>query len=265
MNSPVLNAPRCASPSAKPRDDVHDTARAIGDGPFAWQDKRVLRQIRERIEDYGTALAVYAALSIVASDNSTEQFETTHQWLAQLTGFSVATVRRRLADLERIGAVQIVTPKFKAPCKFTLLTFAHGELTPFAHGALTHGNAKSCSNHERHQKKQETRNKTETETGDFAGSSPSSSKNASASKRIPFTVSEVFEFALRNRLDDATTLRFIRFNNLHGWPLSNWRGSLLKFGECCDETNGADAVPEDWTPEIVIPEHHEHHLVTKAI
>jgi len=250
---PVGDAVESVSAGAGTKAELQQSRRqrAASDGPFAWQDKRVLRQIRERIEDYGTALAVYAALSIVASDNQTERFPTTHQWLSQLSGFSVATVKRRLEDLQRIGAVHIVTPKFKAPAKYTLLAFVHGEPTPLAHGAIAHENEKSGSNHELHQKKQESRMKTETETGVFADS------NALASKGIPFNVEEVYEFAGRNQIDENVTSRYLRYNNIRGWQVENWRGALLKFRDCCmDSPEGeADAVPEGWVPEIITPEY----------
>jgi hypothetical protein len=93
-----------------------------------------------------------------------------------------------------------------------------------------------------------------TETGVFADSNALSSSKKASSKGVPFDAEEVFEFADRNGIPMETSMRFIRFNNAKGWPLDNWRGSLLKFGECCDETNGADAVPENWMPEIISPD-----------
>lgn len=49
--------------------------------PFAWQDKRVLRKIRDSFDSANTiasALGTYAALTVVASDKQAEQFQTTH-------------------------------------------------------------------------------------------------------------------------------------------------------------------------------------------
>jgi hypothetical protein len=37
--------------------------------PFAWQDKRTLRRIREQSEHPGSATLIYLALTVVASDN----------------------------------------------------------------------------------------------------------------------------------------------------------------------------------------------------
>ncbi|NLH83999.1 MAG: hypothetical protein GX450_01055 [Verrucomicrobia bacterium] len=117
--------------------------------PFAWQDKNILRRIREEVEDYGTAISVYVALCFVASDKEADQFTTTHEWLAQLSGASARTVRRRLTDLQRIKAVEITTPPMRAPSTYRLLdpegntrTFGHCGRT-LGHGgrALGHGEA----------------------------------------------------------------------------------------------------------------------------
>jgi hypothetical protein len=112
--------------------------------PFAWQEKAVLRMIRENCNDIASALGVYSALTIIASDKKSASFETTHQWLASMSGFSPATVKRRLRDLERLGLVEIHTPRLKQPSQFRLLSFkaaiAHGDLT------LAHGEGGSVTN-----------------------------------------------------------------------------------------------------------------------
>jgi hypothetical protein len=113
--------------------------RTIKGTPFAWQDKRVLRRIREQCEDPASALGTYFALSVAASDSSTEVFQTTHSWLAALSGLSEKTVRNRLADLSRIGAVVITTPKLRAPCTYRLLPFGNSYRTS-GNGCRTFGN-----------------------------------------------------------------------------------------------------------------------------
>ena len=100
--------------------------------PFAWQDKRVLRRIRETCPEYPSALAVYLALTVVASDKQSEEFTTTHQWLAQLSGFSPRTVQSRVHDLAAAGVIAVTTPPLKAPSTFRLL--------PFGSGCRTSGN-----------------------------------------------------------------------------------------------------------------------------
>ncbi len=121
--------------------------------PFAWQDKNILRRIREEVEDYGTAISVYVALCFVASDTERDQFQTTHQWLAHLAGVSVPTVKRRLADLQAAKAVEIQTPAMRAACTYRLLspeghtrTLAHHDLTLAHHDpALAHGTTRAVS------------------------------------------------------------------------------------------------------------------------
>lgn len=114
------------TPPAAPR--ASDTKQ----DPFAWQDKRILRRIREKVEDYASALAVYCSLTAIASDSEAEEFQTTHAWLSQLSGFGERTVRSRLQDLQAIKAVEVITPKLRAPSTYRLL--------PFGNGCRTSGN-----------------------------------------------------------------------------------------------------------------------------
>jgi hypothetical protein len=100
--------------------------------PFAWADKRVLRKIREGVEDYGSALAVYHALTVVASDNQSEEFQTTQAWLGTLAGLSPRTVQSRVKELARLKVVEISTPALRAPSTYRLL--------PFGNGCATSGN-----------------------------------------------------------------------------------------------------------------------------
>jgi hypothetical protein len=107
--------------------------------PFAWVDKRMVRRIREKCEDYGTALAVYLALALVESDKGGGAFQTTHSWLASFSGFCARTVKSRLKDLEGIGAIAITTPKLKAPSTYRLLPFGNDGRT-IGNGCPTIGN-----------------------------------------------------------------------------------------------------------------------------
>jgi hypothetical protein len=106
--------------------------------PFAWCSKLMLRRIREQIEEYSSALSVYVALCWVASDKERDEFVTTHGYLAQLSGCSEKTVRRRLADLTNAKVVHIETPAMKAPCTYRLLSFGHGYRT-LGNGVRTFG------------------------------------------------------------------------------------------------------------------------------
>ena len=96
---------------------------------FCWQSKAALRLIREQVPDYGSAIAVYVALSVIASDKESPEFQTTHQWIESLCGFGNTTVKLRLKELERIGLVKITTPALKAPCPYHLLTIGDKRLT----------------------------------------------------------------------------------------------------------------------------------------
>lgn len=82
-----------------------------------------MRRIREQCEDPASAIGVYVALTVVASDAESEEFTTTHQWLAALSGFSPRTIRNRLPDLARLGVVAINTPPLRAPSTYRLLPF----------------------------------------------------------------------------------------------------------------------------------------------
>ena len=112
--------------------------------PFAWCSKLMLRRIREQIEEYSSALSVYVALCWVASDNERDEFVTTHGYLAQLSGCSEKTVRRRLADLTNAKVVHIETPAMKAPCTYRLLSFGHGYRT-LGHGVRTLGHGEGVT------------------------------------------------------------------------------------------------------------------------
>ena len=134
---------------------------------FCWQSKAALRQIRESVHDYGSALAVYVALSVVASDKQAEAFTTTHQWLASLSGFGVSTVKLRLKELERIGLVKITTPPIKAPCTYSLLAIA-SERRTLANGCRTLASTAApplatSEEQKKRKKKQEAKKPTRTE------------------------------------------------------------------------------------------------------
>src|SRR5262249_21061144 len=124
--------------------------------------KRILHRIREQCEDPGTASAVYVALTVVASDVQKEEFQTTHQWLAGLSGFCEKTVRSRLADLQRIGVVAITTLAMRAPCTYKLLPFGSNCRTS-GNGCRTFGNATPLSVTEIRRNKEEPISVTVTE------------------------------------------------------------------------------------------------------
>jgi hypothetical protein len=112
--------------------------------PFAWQDKRILQRILQQCEDPASAIGVYVALTVAASDLERDEFQTTHKWLASICGFCEKTVRNRLADLQRIGAVSITTPAMRAPCTYRLLPFGNSCRTS-GNGCRAFGNGSALS------------------------------------------------------------------------------------------------------------------------
>src|SRR5450759_4220174 len=80
--------------------------------PFAWQDKRVLRKIRQSFDSQHTvasALAVYNALTEIASDFQSPEFVTTAFHISNRAGLSERTAGERVRDLHRIGAIEVFT------------------------------------------------------------------------------------------------------------------------------------------------------------
>jgi hypothetical protein len=95
------------------------------DKPYCWQSKAALRKIRDAFDDEKTvasAIAVYCALTEIASDKASEKFQTTHGWLGQKSGLSPRTVQNRLVILESIELLKVTTPLLKAPSTYQLLS-----------------------------------------------------------------------------------------------------------------------------------------------
>jgi hypothetical protein len=98
--------------------------RHIRQAPFCWQHKAALRLIRESFDAdkaVSSALAVYLALTEIASDQESETFTTTHAWIALMSGLSPRTVQDRLNRLSEIGLLEVSTPALKSPSKYKLL------------------------------------------------------------------------------------------------------------------------------------------------
>lgn len=117
-------APRNEAESAQePRP-----ARATRNGPFCWQSKSARRAIRAAFDatnNVATALAVYDAITEIASDAQSETFTTTHAWIQQLSGVGISTIKKHLGILSELGLVSITTPSVRAPSTYTLLSIAN--------------------------------------------------------------------------------------------------------------------------------------------
>jgi hypothetical protein len=95
--------------------------------PFCWQSKEALRMIESQLDAPDSALAIYVRLTWIASDRTTRfhngnEFSISHAALSRLTGLSVATIKRRLSDLQELRLIDVHTEKLKTPCSIRLLS-----------------------------------------------------------------------------------------------------------------------------------------------
>ncbi len=138
-------------PAVKPEKRQLDASErsTAGAVPWAWQDKRVLRKIRKAFDSQNavaSALAVYHALTEIASDEAVDEFTTTVPHVAHRAGLSPRTTGKRIADLARLGVLAVQTPKLKAPSTYALLPFdSHSPTTgngcrTISNGCATTGN-----------------------------------------------------------------------------------------------------------------------------
>jgi hypothetical protein len=100
-------------------------------GAFCWQEKTALRKIREacgNVGDGASTLATYTALTEIASDKQSDNFQSTQEYIAGKACLSLATVKRRLKLLSELGLIEITVPKLRAPGIYRLLQIAHNEL-----------------------------------------------------------------------------------------------------------------------------------------
>ncbi len=87
--------------------------------PFAWQDKRVTKVIRENFvgRKRSTAMALYQALTEMASNaggkrgEAVSQFSVAHIKLADLIQKSISTIKRYTAEFRRLGIISWQTRK----------------------------------------------------------------------------------------------------------------------------------------------------------
>lgn len=74
------------------------------------------------VPEAATALAVYVALTVMASENCAETFTATREAIAEYSRLSIRTVASRLIDLETIGLITIRTPRVRGASTFRLLS-----------------------------------------------------------------------------------------------------------------------------------------------
>lgn len=108
-----------------PSKDVRFIEAAAARGGWCWQEKAIRRRIREAFDSEKTvpsALAVYDALTEIASDCGAEIFQTTHAHIAVLSGWSVRTVADRCQELAEEGFIKVHTPAVRGPCTYTMVS-----------------------------------------------------------------------------------------------------------------------------------------------
>jgi len=91
---------------------------------FCWQPKTALHHIRESLEavnGVSSGIAVYVALTEVASDRRSGVFQATHAHLAARSGLSVRTVQHRIKNLSDLGLIRYTVPSLKSPATYELL------------------------------------------------------------------------------------------------------------------------------------------------
>ena len=93
-------------------------------GPFCWQPKVALRKIRESLDGentVATGIDVYVAITEIASDKRSSEFQSTYGFLSMRTGLSPRTIQARVKDLVSLGLLKFSVPKVKAPGTFKLV------------------------------------------------------------------------------------------------------------------------------------------------
>lgn len=103
--------------------------RCTKDGPFCWQNKRVLRRIRDHFDNtnnISSALAVYTTLTEIASDEQSETFQRRILEIGARAGLSYKTTAKVLYRLEALSIIAIRRNKISgtlenAPSTYSLL------------------------------------------------------------------------------------------------------------------------------------------------
>jgi hypothetical protein len=107
--------------------------RKIGDRPFCWQSKEVLRFIRDCFDEtnsVASAQVVYLSLTEKASDAQSETFESRVRDIAARAGVSYRTTISILLRFEALGIVAIrrnciPNTRERRPSTYTLLTLGN--------------------------------------------------------------------------------------------------------------------------------------------
>ncbi len=121
--------------------------RSTKDGPFCWQNKKVLSLVTETFAESNqaaSARSVLVALSEVASDEQSETFKVNKALIASKAGVSVKTAERILRGLEELRLVLITRSTaaagygaIKSANTYTLIAMRQQVVTTQRHRAVT--------------------------------------------------------------------------------------------------------------------------------
>jgi hypothetical protein len=99
-------------------EKLQNKQRSIDDGYWCWANKGTLRYLRgelhaRRIKHTSSYLAIYHALTEIASDERGDTFFCTQREIAKRAGCATSTSNKALSILEEIGVIEIVRSNVK--------------------------------------------------------------------------------------------------------------------------------------------------------
>lgn len=254
------NSPNLAEGSASVNQPPERGTRRTRDGPFCWQSKAALRLIREQFgEDPSlpSALGIYSAITEIASDQGTEEPVTTHNWIAHISGYSVATVKRRVAELESERFLEKIRQNNggKGPCMYRLLTIGK-DSEPMAHSEPSMAHSELPMAHRL--------NKVERATSEERQKNiEKRQKKGRAPRFTPPSLEEVQVYCKSIGLPESEAAAFIDRHETVGWvvgkarlPMVSWKSALQTWKRnaakfAAEAGNGAPHTPaEDRMPLV---------------
>ncbi|HEX3716867.1 MAG TPA: hypothetical protein VH595_02780 [Verrucomicrobiae bacterium] len=155
------------------------------------------------------ALAVYMALTEIASDKQSETFETTLLWIALMAGASVSSVKRIIPDLEAISIINVRRTQQggKGPSTYSLLSIVQAEPSKVQTEpsiALSRNTPSRAALEESKKKKKQLKE----ECGD-AVASPRQSLDLAGSEEEPEVFPALSRILLANLLTPGTSRRWM--------------------------------------------------------
>jgi DNA-binding transcriptional regulator YhcF (GntR family) len=108
--------------------------------PFCWMPKEALRRIEQKLDPSKAAGAklLYLALTRIASDVESANFQKPISYVAALASVNRRTVERRLPDLERLGLVTVKRGALRVSHEYSVTTLSRNVATPSPSVATKH-------------------------------------------------------------------------------------------------------------------------------